>query len=215
MEISEFTLKLIIILAPGGLASIIYEKLTVKKKWSPFHFVANSIILGGISYLLAQFVLGTVFCDTSFEGFWDNLSAKEIPFEAIMKATGFAIVIGFIGAALDRYKIVNRFATGCRLSNKYGDENLFTYFMNGEESDEVYIRDLHTNQTYHGMVLSFSETDEIKEMVLSNVKVYEYKTSKYLYDIDYIYLARSKDLLTLEVNPVRANTQSDDKEHHE
>jgi hypothetical protein len=212
MEISEFTLKLIILLIPGGVSAIIYEKLTIKKKWSPFQFVANSIIFGGISYIAAQLILGKVFEDESLLSFWDNLPAKEIPFNIVVKATGFSILIGFLGAGLDKFKVINRIATLFGLSTKYGDENLFTYFMGSKQSDEIYVRDLATNQTYHGMVLSFSETDEFKEIVLRDVKVYDYESSTYLYDIAYVYLSRSKDLLTLEVYPSIVQTNNNGTE---
>ncbi len=46
MEISELTLKLIIILIPGAIATVIIDKLTIHKEWPPFKFVVNAIILG-------------------------------------------------------------------------------------------------------------------------------------------------------------------------
>lgn len=71
MEISEFTLKLILILVPGALASIIFEKLTIYKKWSAFEFTAMSILFGGVSYIIAQtFLYITPFIDhTPLENF--------------------------------------------------------------------------------------------------------------------------------------------------
>lgn len=60
MEISELTLKLVLLLVPGAIASMMFEKLTVHKKWTPFQFVTNSILMGGLSYLLAQYALEPV-----------------------------------------------------------------------------------------------------------------------------------------------------------
>lgn len=58
MEISELTLKLILLLIPGAVASIIYEKLTIQKKWPAFKFLAHSILFGALSYLLTQLIPG-------------------------------------------------------------------------------------------------------------------------------------------------------------
>jgi hypothetical protein len=212
MEVSEFTLKLIIILIPGAIACIIYEKLTIHRKWSPFTFISNSMIMGAMSYLLAQLIFFYLFNDNSFYTFWANLTLKEIPYLTICKASGVSVVIGFLGSGIDRFKIINDFATTVGLTNKYGDENLFTYFLNNKEINEIYIRDLTTNQTYHGMIVSFSETDDIKEIVLRNAKVYDYVSSKYLYDIKYVYLARSKDALTIEVFPNYIEIDQDGKQ---
>jgi hypothetical protein len=57
MKISEFTLKMILLHIPGPIASIIFEKLIIHKKWTPFQFVTNSIMFGGACYLLAQLAL--------------------------------------------------------------------------------------------------------------------------------------------------------------
>lgn len=206
MEISEFTLKLIIVIVPGAIASIIYEKLTIHKKWTPFQFTLNSILMGGISYMFADFFCEIIFDDSSFDSFWDNLPLKEIPFLAVVKASFASIFIGFTGAWMDKVKLINKVARRLRLSNKYGDENLYSYFLGNNEIKEVYVRDMHTNHTYHGMIQSYSETDNIKEMVLTEVKVYNYESSEYLYDSQYIYLSRPKDFLTLEIYPYQTPT---------
>lgn len=201
MEISEFTLKLIIVILPGAIASIIYEKLTIHKKWTPFQFTLNSILLGGISYMIADLISKAVFSDSGFESFWKNLPLKEIPFLVVVKASLVSIFVGYIGAWMDKVKAINKIGRGLRLSNKYGDENLYSYFLGNDQIKEVYVRDMTTNHTYHGMIQSYSETDNLKELVLTDVKIYNYETSEYLYDSQYIYISRPKDFLTLEIYP--------------
>jgi hypothetical protein len=49
-----------------------------------------------------------------------------------------------------------------------------------------------------GYVVSFSETDEFKEIVLSNVSVYSYDQSELLYEISEIYLSLPKDDIIIE-----------------
>ena len=63
----------------------------------------------------------------------------------------------------------------------------------------VYVRYIKHNLTYLGNVLSFSETDEFKELVLSNVSVYSYDKSELLYEVGEIYLSLSKDDLIIEL----------------
>lgn len=199
MEISEFTLKLIILLIPGAIASVIFEKLTIHRKWTAFQFVSNSILFGGTSYLLAQLFFNICGQDQALTNFWRNLSSKEIPFSAILKAIIASVIIGFACSALDHYKVLNNLAKKLRITNKYGDENLYSYFLNAKNVNEVYLRDIKNNITYHGMIDSYSETSEFKEIVLREVKVYNYETSDFAYEVDKIYLSRPKDDIIIEV----------------
>lgn len=199
MEISELTLKLILLLIPGSIACVIYERLTIHKQWNSFKFVTNAILFGGVSYLLAQVVFNICGNDASFTSFWENLPTKEIPYRAIIKASLLSIVVGLCSTGMDHYKVVNRFGKWLRLTNKYGDENLYSYFLNAKGVEEVYVRDIENNLTYHGLINSFSENDDIKELVLIDVVVYEYETSKKLYELDKIYLSKSKDSLIIEL----------------
>ena len=199
MEISELTLNLIIVLIPGAIASIIFEKLTIHKKWSPFQFIANSILFGGTSYLLAQLLWNCHNSDISLKNFWSNLPTKEIPFTAVYKATVIAFFLSFICSAADHYKVINNVAKWLHLTNKYGDENLYSYLLNARDVNEVYVRDISNNITYHGIIDSFSETAEFKELVLRSAKVYSYKNSKFMYEVDKLYISRPKDSITIEV----------------
>jgi hypothetical protein len=199
MEISELTLKLILLLIPGSLACIIYERLTIHKQWTSFKFITNSILFGAISYLIAGVIFSIYKDDESFKLFWDNLPTKDIPYNVILKSSIISILVGFVSTGIDNYKLINKFGKYIRLTNKYGDENLFSYFLNAEDVDEVYVRDITNKLTYHGFINSFSETDEIKELVLLDVVVYDYETSKELYSLDKIYLSKSKENLIIEL----------------
>jgi len=199
MEISELTLKLIILLIPGAIACVIYEKITIHKKWNAFPFVANSILFGASSYIIAQLIFNLIGNDSTFDNFWSNLPTKEIPYKAVNKSSIIAVILSLICAALDYHKVLNNFAKRLKITNKYGDENLYSYFLNAKNVDEVYVRDIKNNITYHGIIDAFSETSEFKELVLRDVKVYSYDKSKFMYTIEKVYLSRPKDDIIIEV----------------
>lgn len=209
MEISELTIKLIIILVPGAIASLIYERLTIHKKWTSFEFIVMSILFGGLSYILAQYAHNLLgFLETgALDEFWNNLPSKEIPFYAVSSALVSSIFIGLISSSIDHYKVANRIGKKILISNKYGDENLYSYFLNANNIKEVYFRDKAKGLTYHGEVESFSEADDFKELVLRDVKVYSYENSELFYEIDKLYIARSKDDITMEVPHININEE--------
>ena len=201
MEISEFTLKLILLLIPGAIASLIFVKLTTHTKWNSFKFVAHSILFGALSYLLAALIFQN---DSTLQSFWNNLSVKEIPFKAIWKATLTAIFLGFASGGLDNYKVVNKIGKTLKLSNKYGDMSAYSLLLNASNVEEVYFRDFANNLTYHGIIESFAETDTHKELILTAVKVYPLDSSELLYNLDKVYLCRNSDQCTIEVPVLKA-----------
>jgi hypothetical protein len=208
MDVSGLTLKLIFILIPGALASMIFEKLTIHRPWNSFKFIAHSILFGVLSYLVTGWSISLISPFFNFHlaqlMLWRDLTSKNIPFDEIGKATFTAIVIGFLSSALDSYKIINRFAAWLKITNKYGDINLYSHFLNSPNIGAVYFRDLKSKLTYHGFVEFFSETDEIKEIVLINVIVYNSeiesdKNTVELYRLNAVYLSRPKDEVLIEI----------------
>lgn len=199
MEVSELTLKLILLLIPGAIACIIFEKLTIHRKWTPFQFVANAIIFGGSSYLIAQLISGFFSSSNELSAFWMNLPAKDIPYTTILKGILVAPFIGLLFTLLDFYRVINKIGGFLKISNKYGDLNLFTHFLNSPEVKELYIRDKESNLTYHGKLHSYSETDSIKEILLYDVDIYDYTSGDKSYSVRSVYLAKPKDALVIEV----------------
>src|SRR5688572_14144137 len=176
MDVSELTIKLIFVLIPGALASLLFEKLTIHKPWNSFKFISHSILFGVLAYLITG--LFFEFLNLIFRINWNslsimkNISSKDIPFIEIGNASVTGVILGLVSSALDHYKIINRLAARLRISNKYGDINLYSHFLNSPNVSPVYFRDLKSNLTYHGLVESFSENEEIREILLRNVRVY-------------------------------------------
>ena len=214
-QISELTLKLIIILLPGAIAFLIYQKLTISyKRKDSFYFVLNSIVFGSITYLICELILGGVFGYSGFEDFWLNIKSKDIPFTIVAIASGFAILVGYNAAYIDNNKWINRLAQKLGFTHKYGDENLFTYFLNREDIQEVFIHDIANNLSYNGTIRHYSETDEFKEIVLENVNVYAYDAPEkgVAYSLKSIYLARPKDNLSIEAPFINSKKSDNGKE---
>lgn len=210
MEISELTLKLIILLTPGVLATTIYKRLTIRhKEQSDFMFIVISIMFGMFSYLTLQ-VCNYIFsyicnlCSEKKENlyiiktFSDLPNGNSIPYSEVIWASIISIILGFLISKLDHSKLINTFAKKFNISNKYGDENLYSFFLNSPDINWVYVRVIENSLTYLGCVESFSETPENKEIVLNQVTVYNYPESKKLYEIERIYLIFPKDKVIIE-----------------
>jgi hypothetical protein len=219
MDITELTLKLLFLLIPGALASLIFEKLTIHKPWDSFKFISHSFLFGVLAYVLTDEIIAAV--NYTFHTQWPalkiftNLESKGIPLNDIGRATVCGISIGLICSAADHYRLINRFAAAIRFSAKFGDINLYTHFLNSPDVQAVYFRDLKSNLTYHGLVESFSENDDIKEIVLRNVVVY-YNEGKVngpieLYRLNSVYLSRPTNEVLIEVPVIEPQKKEADE----
>jgi hypothetical protein len=167
MEISALTLKLIFLLTPGAVAAIIYKRLTIRpKEGSDFMFVINSILFGMFSYVLLQLTIFGCMCfcnhfkdaehyDYSLLKVFGKLSdSTVIPYTEIIDGTFFAIILGLVITWIDDKSYLYKLAKKLKISSKYGEENLYSYFLNSPEIDWVYIRDIKNSLTYKGGVVT-------------------------------------------------------------
>lgn len=140
---------------------------------------------------------------------WSNLNVWSIIEDSnakpdlleIFQSTLFAFPVSFITSFLINHKIFNKFAKLLKVSNKYGDENLFSYYLNAREIDWIYVRDPDNNLTYQGRIVSNSENDHIQELVLSEVTVYRYVDSAFLYSVPTVYLTKAMGQFIIEAIP--------------
>lgn len=199
MEFSDFTIRLILILIPGAIATLIVEAITIHKKWAPIRFFVSASILGVLSFAFLQILYwaSQLLTDINFscEDFkslqtWSAILQKnsEINPSEIVFCIPVSVIVGFFISYLIQHKILYRVAWKYNVSSKYGDDSLYYHYLNKNEVDWVYVRDKTNGLTYRGQVNSFSEDSSNKEILLNNVTVYDYVTSKELYSLKSIYI---------------------------
>lgn len=109
-----------------------------------------------------------------------------------------AVPVAFISSLLVNHKIFHKLASKIGVSRKYGDENLFTFYLNSKELHWVYVRDFERKLTYQGRIFSFSENDTCHEIVLADVTVFGYEDSEEYYSVPTLYLCRARGSLVIE-----------------
>lgn len=209
---NQLVIVIIVILLPGVIATIISDKLTSHSKWDSFKFCMYSLTLGIFAYVLLQVAVYLydaikVFSINNIK--WTHLSiwtsalnggSGLIPWE-ICVAVVLSVPVALIASWSINFKIFNKIANKIKVSTKYGDENLYSYYLNAKEIDWVYVRDLRNKLTYQGRVVTHSENEKIQEIVLSEVSVYRYEDSVFLYSIPTIYLSRASGGFIIEAIP--------------
>ena len=203
---------------PGLIATVICDKLLVHaERWNSFKYGIYTFIFGVGSYVVLQFLTWSIslfsrhlpfLSERSALGLWSTLSSgKDLHFSEVAWATGLAPLIALAAVYCVNKKHMTRLAQKLGISNKYGDENLFSYFLNSPDVLWVYIRDPGAGFSYRGAVRSFSETKEVQEITLTDVTVYSYEDSDLLYQLDSIYLSKLLGTFTIE-SPSSAQMES-------
>lgn len=212
---NQLAITVAIIMFPGIIAAVICDKIIVHQpKWGHFKFGIYSFVLGVTCYISLQgfgYVLDIIFSKYIFLKnvpwshlkVWNFISDSNANLKVIevFQATTLSIPIAYLASWVVNFKIFNKISQHLRISNKYGDENLFSFYLNAKEVDWVYVRDIGNNLTYQGQVVSYSENDTIQEIVLSNVTVYSYSNSEEYYSVPSLYLCKNMGSFIIETIP--------------
>ena len=202
---NELAITVAVILFPGLIATILADALIVHTKpWDSFRYSVYSFTFGVLSYVGLQIIVWIFgwlnFLNVTFLpslagklDIWNfaNPDKRIVDVTEVIAALLVGICASIVTVAIINTKVVIRAANKTRISRKYGDENLFSYFLNSDAVQWVYVRDIDNNITYKGKVNSFSESENVQELVLDDVTIYDYDSSEERYSVPTVYLSKS------------------------
>ncbi len=223
---NELAVAVGVILFPGLIAAVICDQITVHSpKWGAFKYSVYSFIFGLACYAVLQLIIFAWQCAASHASpvlasewatlnVWTIATTQEVSIKLseVFWATFLSPVVAATAALSVNRKLINRWARLLRVSAKYGDENLFYFFLNSPNIDWVYVRDISNKLTYQGRVVSFSEADHMQELLLSDVTVFAYETSDEFYSVPFIYLTKVPGSFVIETVPPELLEKQDGKE---
>lgn len=224
---NELAIAVGVVLFPGLVAAVICDKITVHSpRWDWFKYSIYSFVFGMSCYLLLQALIyfwnGTVGCalqrpvtsPTLVVWALATTQRRAVAASEVLWATALSPLVAALAALAVNRKLINKTAQAIGLSSKYGDENLFSFFLNAQELDWVYVRDISNKLTYQGRVVSFSEADDMQEVVLSEVTLFDYETSDELYSVPLLYLSKPRGTFIIEAVPAALLKGSHGEEGH-
>lgn len=228
MEISQVVVRIAFVALPGIIGSKVYRKLrgkTEKKAWEDFVEILIFCVLSYALYGLTQDRLVSLLPEwvglkSSFTAVDEILAKGALPqFQDIVLASFVGVLFGYIASYVYKYKIINRMAQWIRATNRYGDEDVWEYFHNSRKIQEatwVFVRDHKLNLIYFGAVEVFSDSGKQRELVLTEVDVYDdERKSNLLYSVPIMYLSREPDDFTMQVvAPAPVNSRDTKEKEH-
>ena len=198
-DFSTLSLKIILLITPGMISVILSNYLIERRNpLSNFMFIVNSMLFGLFSYLILQLICLLPFIHKDLDTFYKINDSSNIPWIEILWASFFSLLIGLIYSLVYNnkwiYHLINRFKK-IKISNKYGDESAFSYFLNNTKEEWVTLTDLSHSLTYIGKVVVFKDSYTYKEIILKEVDVYSSEEKNHLNTLDIIFLSYSNDML--------------------
>ena len=213
MNISEFTLRIILIFIPGIVTFLIIDRLTPQEERKIHNILIYSLVLGFLCYCFYYLIiiLLNLFPRIHIEfSFFNALVSNEaeLNFNEIILVTILSVLMGYIIAWLNEKKFLYKVAGWLGISNISGGSDVFSAVLNKDEIEWIRIRDIENDLMYEGLLNTFSESGEIEELYLEDVTVYRSSTHKELYILNGLYLNRkTKDLILEFPQLVEENKQ--------
>ncbi len=198
---NELTVRLALLFLPGIICALFVEKLVPTRAWSTARLALYALVLGLACYLTYALL------DAAFARRWpptvDLLKSladnKALDFTEIFLTTAAAPFVGLVVSLTLNGHWLNRLAKTIHVSNKFGEIDVWARTFNFSVTDAwVVVRDFDHDLAFEGWVNAFAETYDLNELLLRDVRVYQSSTSKFLYEVDSIYVTRPKDNLTIE-----------------
>jgi hypothetical protein len=201
LNVSSLFFELALIFIPGFIWMKIHDRYGLKGETAQFDLILNAFIFGVLSYALLYVIYrykGWSLRLFELETESRKLIQPEI-FPEILAAVLIAIVGGVLSLYFETYKVFTRFVQAIQASKTYGDEDVWDFVFNSRSRavDFVHFRDFEQRVTYAGFVEIFSETGQLREIVLGDVAVYDFEGNE-MYRVPRLYLARARENIHIE-----------------
>jgi hypothetical protein len=190
---------------PGFISYTIYKKIAIYRRETKSQFGFSEIFLIIINSLICCIVYDVIILviNNLFQKEYIATLSKLLNLEVynvieLIFLCIIAIIIGFLFSCMETHKIIYEISMRLRITQHYGDNDVWTSFCANKNTNWIYIRDHKIHLVYFGLLKHFSDPGEIREMVLSDVSVYN-EDGEFCYVIPRMYICRQSDDITLEV----------------
>jgi len=135
MNLSSFLIRIILLVIPGIIGSLLYRNLRGKTKrsdWEGYLEILEFSFLSYGIYGLAVYILSKLHSTedplAAFRAFTnENVSIDRPVGHAIFFAALISLPIAFAASYADEYKLIHKFARLIKVGESFGDEDVWNY----------------------------------------------------------------------------------------
>lgn len=199
--VSSLFFELALIFMPGFIWMKIYTSYGAKGDSTQFDMILNTFIFGVISYAILGGIYWVFGAKLSILNVDTNSSKLLQPetFKDILLSILLSIALGIAFLYVENYKLFTRIVQKINATKTYGDEDVWDFVFNSSSSSVnfLYFRDFEQKAVYAGYVDVFSESGQLRELVLRDVIVYDFDGAE-MYRMPRMYLARERENIHIE-----------------
>jgi Family of unknown function (DUF6338) len=199
--VSSLFFELALIFMPGFIWMKIHTSYGAKGDSTQFDMILNTFIFGVISYAILGGIYWVFGAKLSILNVDTNSSKLLQPetFKDILLSILLSIALGIAFLYVENYKLFTRIVQKINATKTYGDEDVWDFVFNSSSSSVnfLYFRDFEQKAVYAGYVDVFSESGQLRELVLRDVIVYDFDGAE-MYRMPRMYLARERENIHIE-----------------
>lgn len=193
--------QLALIFMPGIIWANIDAKYGAGLKPQQTTLIIRAFLFGMATYS-ALFIIYSV-CGYNFGYASLGSNPKTLNLFVLKDEIAWSIPLSFVLSIIwlwvVRYRLLMRFLHCVGASRRYGDEDVWSYTLNLSKPhvEYVHLRDLEQGFIFAGWIDTYSESEDVRELLLHDVIVYDEEGDE-ISRSPYLYLSRPKDNIWIE-----------------
>ena len=208
---NELTVKIVMILFPGIICTILLDKILEHKPWDNFKYSLLIIFYGILSYSFLQLfytiaeLLKVGYSNFNLENVkvlsvWDfGGNGVNIPYIEVIYAGLTSVFLACTISYVEHKEFLTSIFRRFSITEKYGDYTTNYQLLKNNRNEWIDITIWDKNLFIRGLVVSINETNGLCELCISNAEVFQLKNDEVesLYFVDYISISEKYDNLII------------------
>lgn len=214
MSFSDGALRISLLFLPGIICHLLLDAIIPHRKREWEERVLHSFVLGMLSYLAYSVCYGIVTFVWQGWFWWNAWSPPKTTWPAFLRAMHdtdehieipelllaslAGVVLSLLLAAAINNELWNRLAGWLKVSTTFGAPNVWMRALKSKQNCWANIRDLDAKRMYQGEVREYSDCDEVRDIYLADVSVFDEVTGDRLYHCERLLVSIPPDKVHIE-----------------
>ena len=228
MHVDQFIFRLAILLLPGIAAYKVYRQFKSstgfrQKQRKNWEYFLDVLLFSLVGYLLIWVGAELVNLVRSILPHQSGQSIQpiqvnmlkalldeqvQVDYLEIFVTVIVALALGIACAWATNKKIAFKLLNWIRITNQFGDNDVWSQIMDFKDLDWAIVRDHKLDLVYYGQVTFFSDSGEKRELYLRNVQVHD-SSWALMYTAENLYISRDDYDLSIELVPEVGNDKQE------
>lgn len=208
---NELTVKIVMILFPGIICTILLDKILEHKPWDNFKYSLLIIFYGILSYSFLQLsytileLFKAGYCNFNLENVkvlsvWDfGGNGEKIPYIEVIFAGLVSIVLACLISYIEHKEFLISIFRKFSITEKYGDYTTTYQLLKNNRNEWIDITIWDKNLFIRGVVVSINETNGLCELCIYKAEVFQLRAEEIesLYFVEYISISEKYENLII------------------